>query len=105
MPHKFKECFPRVPDCLVSVSEAPAEEAKPKKFVSYEEYNKTYKTDEQKKEEVRETDNFMQILTVLLMHSHGYPITYTHLVHILMKYILNSAASMGYDMLDYHKST
>ena len=52
--YKKKPGF-NVVNCVLfsPVSDAPAEEVKAKKFVSYEEYRKTYKTDEEKKEEVR----------------------------------------------------
>ncbi|ELU01699.1 hypothetical protein CAPTEDRAFT_153984 [Capitella teleta] len=40
------------PSDMMPLSEAPEEEQKAKKFVSYEEYRQTYKSDEQKKEEL-----------------------------------------------------
>ena len=49
---------------MLTVSSAPIEEKK-SKYVSYDEYAKTYKTDEEKKEEVRKRKDFFSILLFL----------------------------------------
>lgn len=52
------------------VSEAPEEEQKAKKFVSYEEYRQTYKSDEQKKEEVSGAYQHQTLCIVIYINSY-----------------------------------
>lgn len=52
VPHKYGLWRIESGFCSISVSEAPAEMPKQQKYQSFEVYQATYKTDEQKKEEV-----------------------------------------------------